>query len=895
MSSVGSSEVAIFPTFKGFRTEVVSNVDGAAAAGGSRFSSSFTKAIKGIGAGVAVSVGAAIGGIAAIAGKGLDRALNIQDAKAKLNGLGHDAKSVQTIMDSALASVKGTAFGLGDAAGIAASAVAAGIKPGQELTRTLTATANAAAIAGAPLSEMGDLVNKVATNGKLTTEVLQSFQGRGIPLLQEVAEQYGVTAEEASKMVTKGQVDFASFQSALEKSVGTGAAAAGQTARGAFDNIGAAFGRMGAMFLQPAVDGAPKLFQSVAAAVDRATTALAPFAASMGEKLTPAIASLSAYIDGIDFSKIVNGFRDFYLNAVDVKDLLSTGFTEDETLLPPGVVTGLQAAHDVIAAVAGGIRQMFASFQGGGDLSAVGTQFSSIGSSLTKLQPAVQSFVTALPNIGGAVATLAAAGLNALAQVLSFLADHVDTIIALMPAIVAGFLLWKGATAVVFAQSQALATLQLRMLPLTTANTFARLAAARAELQLAAATGTSTAAQTGGFVATARQTAATVAQRVAVIATSVATKAAAAAQWLMNAAMTANPIGLIVAAIAALVAGLVWFFSQTELGQAIWAEFTRFLGEAWANISQFFMDTWNNIVAFFTTVWNAIVLAVQIYIGMVVTIWTTVWQGISDFFVGIWNFIVLFVQTYINMVLTIIQTVVGTIVTVWTNLWNGIRSFFTSIWTGIVTFVTAYINTVKTIISTVVNAIRTTWNNIWSGIGSFFKGIWDGIVNAVKGFGKFFKDAFSGIAGFVKAAFDGVLGAVKGPINGIIGIVNKAIKALNGLSVTIPDWVPIVGGQTWGLSLPTIPKLADGATVKARPGGTLALLAEAGRDETVVDHGGVNNLINRTNALLASMGGAGNSAPLIGQLTMQSTGDTKSDLDEVMFRLRTIRRGGAHA
>lgn len=80
--------------------------------------------------------------------KGFNRLTGIDDAQAKLKGLGHDAESVTEIMNSALESVKGTAYGLDEAATTAASAVAAGIKPGQELTRYLSLTADAAAIAG---------------------------------------------------------------------------------------------------------------------------------------------------------------------------------------------------------------------------------------------------------------------------------------------------------------------------------------------------------------------------------------------------------------------------------------------------------------------------------------------------------------------------------------------------------------------------------------------------------------------------------------------------------------------------------------------------------------------------------------------------------------------------
>ena len=81
---------------------------------------------------------------------------------------------------------------------------------------------------------------------------------------------------------------------------------------------------------------------------------------------------------------------------------------------------------------------------------------------------------------------------------------------------------------------------------------------------------------------------------------SAVTTVATAIQTLFNAVLAANPIGLIVLAIAALVAGLVWFFTQTETGKQIWADFTKFLSEAITNIGNWFKDLWNGIVATFS-------------------------------------------------------------------------------------------------------------------------------------------------------------------------------------------------------------------------------------------------------------------------------------------------------
>lgn len=724
MTVVGAGEVPIKPTFSGFRGQVIDQINTSAAEAGGRFKEIFGQAVRGIAVGFGAGVTAATASVAAIGAKGLDRALNIQDAKAQLTGLGHSAESVQTIMQSALASVKGTAFGLDQSAKVAASSVAAGIAPGEALTRVLKLTADSATIAKAPLSEMGSIINKVATNQRLTTETMQQFQDRGIPILQAVATQMGVTADEAADMVSRGEVDFATFQTALESAVGGAALSSGTTARGAFANIGAAFSRLGAMFVQPAVDGAPGLFTSIANAVDRAGEALKPIAANLAERIGPAMQALSGWIDRVDFARVVEGARQFYLQAVDVKDLLLTGFTEDESILPPAVADGLQTAHRVIAAVADGVRGMFAAFRDGGDTSGVSAQFGSIGTSLQTLQPAVQAFIAAMPNIGGAVATLAAGALTALTGVLSFLADHVDTIIALMPVIVGGFLLWKATSAGVLVASQQLALTQLQMLPLTTANTFARLAAARAELQLAAATGASTGAQTGGMFATVRSTAATVASTVAMGASRAAMAVATAAQWAWNAAMTANPIGLIIAAIVALVAGLVWFFTQTELGRTIWAGFTAAIAAAatwlWESVLQPVFSAIGQVAVWlYENVIAPVVAGIVLYVQMWAAIFVWLWQNVlQPLFAGIGAGISF---VYENVIRPIIDGIVG-----------GVQ------WAG-----------------SVIGGIRQTIDDTLAGIGSW-------LVNAGSDLIQGFVDGIRGAIGFVGDAVTEVMDFIGG-------------------------------------------------------------------------------------------------------------------------------------
>lgn len=218
----------------------------------------------------------------------------------------------------------------------------------------------------------------------------------------------------------------------------------------------------------------------------------------------------------------------------------------------------------------------------------VGATFSSIGDSLGKIGPVVADAAAALPGMNDA--------LTVTDSVFKFLADNVGLLTAAMPVLIGAFALYKTAQVAnnLIGRESAIG------MGLQIGSTLALAASNRA---LASSQAQVVAAQTGATVAEnvslgtrIRLVAATIAQRTATIASATAAKVAAGAQWLLNAAMSANPIGLIIAGITALVAGLVWFFTQTELGQAIWGEFSRFLGEAWANISAAATWAWENVL-----------------------------------------------------------------------------------------------------------------------------------------------------------------------------------------------------------------------------------------------------------------------------------------------------------
>lgn len=250
---------------------------------GARIASGLGGVLKKSVIGVGASAGAALG---AGLTKGISRLTAIENAEAKLSGLGNSAKDVAAIMENANAAVKGTAYGLDEAATTAAMAVASGVKPGAELEQVLKTVADTAGIAGASMSDMGSIFGSVAARGKLQGDDLMQLNSRGIPVLQMLAKELGVTSEEVSDMVSKGKVDFKTFEKALRNGVGGAALEAGKTTQGAFKNMWAAAGRLGATLAGPFYNQAAGAFTGVTTALDGLNDRLKPVMQDFGTWLT---------------------------------------------------------------------------------------------------------------------------------------------------------------------------------------------------------------------------------------------------------------------------------------------------------------------------------------------------------------------------------------------------------------------------------------------------------------------------------------------------------------------------------------------------------------------------------------------------------------------------------
>lgn len=223
------------------------------------------------------------------------------------------------------------------------------------------------------------------------------------------------------------------------------------------------------------------------------------------------------------------------------------------------------------------------------------------------------------------------------------------------------------------------------------------------------------------------------AYKTSLIISTAVTKASAAAQWLLNAAMNANPIGIIIGLITAIAAGLIYFFTQTKTGQQIWQGFMNWLQSAWTSISSFFSRLWQGIIGFFRNagntaqnIWNSVVSFFQSIPGKISGFFSGIGSAIGGFFTSAGNNI----RNIFNAVVSFVSSIPGRII-----------GFFSSVGSAI----GGYFNNVS-------NNIRNAFNNavsfvsgIPSKIAGFFSGIGDRIADFFRGIPKAIGAIFSGI------------------------------------------------------------------------------------------------------------------------------------------------------
>src|SRR5690606_23532935 len=282
------------------------------------------------------------------------------------------------------------AYGLGDAASVAAGLVAAGVQQGDELEQMLKTVADTAAISGRSLTDIGLIFQSVAARGKLQGDDMLQLMSSGIPVLQLLADQLGVTAAEVSEMVSRGEIDFATFAAAMDEGFGGAALKSGETFTGALANVRAALGRLGAEAATPALASLTTIFAGAIPAIDNLTAGLTPLIEALSRRLSPAVEGLATSLfdalSNVDFSNLSGGLS-------NISSLLSTVAPMFGALLAPilGLIPGMSG-------LAGGLRAL------GGPIGII------IGliATMIKESPLLRSALSgAFEQIGGALQGLA--------------------------------------------------------------------------------------------------------------------------------------------------------------------------------------------------------------------------------------------------------------------------------------------------------------------------------------------------------------------------------------------------------------------------------------------------------------------------------------------------------
>lgn len=830
----------------------LANLQGKTAAFGSKFQS-LGKSISSMGdkltSKITKPAAAATGALVGVTlVKGFNRLTGIDTARAKLIGLGHDADSVETIMTSALDSVKGTSYGLDEAATTAASAVAAGIKPGKELTRYLSLTGDAAAIAGTNLSEMGPIFNKVQTSNKAYNSELQQLSERGLPIYQWLAEEAGVTEDAVFDMASNGAISSEMFLNAVENNIGGAAKKMGEESfMAGLANIGAAVGRLGASFLDAGGE-AGGFFSAIKPMISDTIgfiDGLADKAEDMGVKFG------NAFIGMVDkIGQLKSWFDDL---SPSVQNLITKGAAIGAAFLVGlgpvlkivgglttafgGVATAISFLLNPVALVVAAIAGLGVAF---GVAWAKSETFREIVMNVfERIQEIVSNVVEFLTPI---LSTLWDGAQEAIGEFGSVFMDVMGTlfeigqevfggIVEILTSVVDGF---QGAGGEVN-------MLKAIFMGLNPVASIAKEVLVSFGPQLAE-----------GF----SQIASMVIPLLTQLGTMLGELAAAILPALMNVFSTLIPVivnvGMAIAEIVMavlptlidIVMQLVPVITQiVSIAAQIITQVVEMAGvliNAILPVIMTLIDTIMNIVEAVAPALIAILQAVILVFEAIIPVVTAVLSTVVDVVAGIIsaiNPIIAFVGGIISTIMSIISPIVSFIAGIITSIFSviqpitsfasGVFSTVGSIITGTfqmaMSFISSAISTISGVISTLSGVVSGVFNTI-SGIVS---SVMNGVSSTITGVFSAIEGAWNGLTGMVSNIFSGISSSVETLVNQVKGFVNGVIGGINA-AVGLINKIP-------GVSISKIPQLYRGTDDW---GGGFAYMNEGGRGELAMLPGG---------------------------------------------------------
>lgn len=222
--------------------------------------------------------------------------------------------------------------------------------------------------------------------------------------------------------------------------------------------------------------------------------------------------------------------------------------------------------------------------------------------------------------------------------------------------------------------------------------------------------------------------------------------------------------------------------------------------------------------------------------------------------VGVLGQLVTFSTTYVKPIITeifsfVTQTVLPGIMQAFSTaapyisqIVSGLGSVILQVATMIAQAIQAALPIIEAVIQGVLAAFQVAVPVILSVVQSLvasfqaivtsIQGIFDGLIAFVTGvFTGNWSQAWEGIKQIFGNAFNALVELAKVPINAVIALINGAIDGINSLTgggISIPDWVPVAGGQTFSLKLNKIPALAHGGFTQG-----VSIAGEAGTEAVI--------------------------------------------------------------
>lgn len=335
---------------------------------------------------------------------------------------------------------------------------------------------------------------------------------------------------------------------------------------------------------------------------------------------------------------------------------------------------------------------------------------------------------------------------------------------------------------------------------------------------------------------------------IAAIAVGLAAWAVSAAAAAASTLLAIAPFVAIAAAIALVVAGVVYAYQNFESFRTIVDTVRAWLVDVlWPaikvvadNIAAAFLA----LAGFVQTHWDSIKLTIETAISAVKAIIETVtaaiqviWQNFGDEIVAYiknsFETMRAVVQAAIDIIRGVIKTVTALISGDWSAAWDGIKQILQGVWDGMKAIVSGALEAIKLMLSIAWGVINLGVTAAWELIKAIISGAWETIKSTVSG-------GIDAIVGFITGLPDAVSGAVSGGFDAIYdnfkSVINKVIDAWNGLSfpgISIPGFDPpgpgsIPGFTTPSIGTPNIPRLHTGGRVPGPVGREVPIIALGG-------------------------------------------------------------------